>query len=116
DHATEKNLRERYRSATDNAKQALLEEITRELTNHMEAEESVLYPVLRASLPDGEHLMKDAVQEHDKAKSLLVELEDAEAGSFEMDSKVATLRKAIALHVREEEGDIFPQMEKFIDE
>jgi hypothetical protein len=54
DHRTVEGLLERYRSATDEAKQALLEEIARELMKHMDAEERVLYPLLRTSILDGE--------------------------------------------------------------
>ena len=110
DHRQVESLLEQYRSATANSKQALLAEITRELTGHMEAEEAVLYPVLRTSIPDGEDLMEDAVEEHNEAKGLLAELEDMEIGSLAADSKVATLQKAIEHHVQEEEEEIFPMM------
>ena len=109
DHRQVESLLEQYRSATANSKQALLAEITRELTGHMEAEEAVLYPVLRTSIPDGEDLMEDAVEEHNEAKGLLAELEDMEIGSA-ADSKVATLQKAVEHHVQEEEEEIFPMM------
>ena len=106
DHRTVEALLERYRSATNEAKRPLLDEITRELTKHMDAEESVLYPLLRTSIPRGEELMAEAVEEHKKAKGLLAELQSTEAGSFDMDSRVATLRGAIQHHVREEEKSL----------
>jgi len=115
DHRTVEGLFERYRSATVEAKQLLLDEITRELMKHMDAEENVLYPQLRTSIHDGVKLMAEAVDEHEKAKGLLAELQNAEAGSFEMDSRISTLQKAIAHHVREEEGNIFPEMQKSLD-
>jgi hemerythrin superfamily protein len=115
DHRTVEGLLERYRSATDEAKQALLDEITPELMKHMDAEETVLYPLLRTSILDGEKLMADAIAEHNKAKGLLAELQNTEAGSFEMDSRISTLRKAIAHHVREEEESVFPEMQKSLD-
>ena len=116
DHRTVEALLERYRSATNEAKRPLLDEITRELTKHMDAEESVLYPLLRTSIPRGEELMAEAVEEHKKAKGLLAELQSTEAGSFDMDSRVATLRGAIQHHVREEEGTIFPEMQKSLED
>ena len=91
DHRNVEALFDEYRFAAPDSKRTILENITRELTKHMLAEEGVLYPVLRTFVPDGETLMKDAVEEHKEAKGLLAELENAEAGSFEMDSKVATL-------------------------
>jgi hemerythrin superfamily protein len=70
DHRTVEGLVERYRSATDEAKQALLDQITRELMKHMDAEEGPL----RTSILDGEKLTADALAEHNKAKELLAEL------------------------------------------
>jgi hemerythrin superfamily protein len=115
DHRKVERLFERYRSASTGTKRTILDEITRELTKHTYAEETVLYPVLRASISDGESLMDDAVTEHQEAKGLLVELEDADVGSLEADAKVATLRRAIEQHVRDEEGEIFPEMERLLD-
>jgi hemerythrin superfamily protein len=114
DHRNVEALFDEYRSAPPDSKRTILENITRELTKHMLAEEGVLYPVLRTFVPDGEILMEDAVEEHKEAKGLLAELENAVAGSFEMDSKVATLRRAIDHHVRQEEGVIFPRMEQML--
>jgi hemerythrin superfamily protein len=112
DHRNVEGLFERYRSAADDAKRAILEEITRELTKHTHAEETVLYPLLRISIPEGESLMDEAVAEHKEAKGLLAELENAQVGSLEVDAKVSTLRRAVDHHVREEEGEIFPKMER----
>jgi hemerythrin-like domain-containing protein len=112
DHRHVEDLLEKYRSAATDSKQALLADITRELTRHMEAEEAVLYPILRSSIPGGESLMEDAADEHKEAKGLLAELEEMEAGTLTMDAKVATLRKAIEHHVQEEEGEVFPLMNK----
>lgn len=114
DHRNVEALFDEYRFAPPDSKRTILENITCELTKHMLAEEGVLYPALGTFVPDGEILMEDAVEEHKEAKGLLAELENAEAGSFEMDSKVATLRRAIDHHVRREEGEIFPKLEQML--
>jgi hemerythrin-like domain-containing protein len=90
-------------------KRAIVDEITRELSAHMSAEERELYPVLREAIDNGPWLMNDAAKEHSEARGLLAELQGLEEGSFEMDAKVATLRGAIAHHVEDEEEEIFPQ-------
>jgi hypothetical protein len=77
----------------------------------MSAEESELYPVLRQAIEDGLSLMRDAEKEHSEARGLLAELARLEEGTFEMDAKVATLRGAIAHHVKDEEDEIFPKAE-----
>jgi hemerythrin superfamily protein len=111
DHRKVESLFERYRSAIEGKAEILLD-ITRELSRHMDAEERELYPVLRTSIPDGESLMNDAVTKHKEARGLLVDLSRADAGSFDMDAKVATLQRAIDHHVRDEEDEIFPKAQE----
>ena len=108
DHRKVERLLARYRSANGN-KADIVREITADLTAHMDAEERELYPLLRTSIEDGESLMEDAVQEHAEARGLLAELARGEEGSFDMDAKVATLRRAIDHHVSDEEREIFPK-------
>jgi hemerythrin-like domain-containing protein len=91
---------------------ARVEEITRQLSAHMAAEERELYPVLRRAIDNGPALMSDAEKEHSEARGLLMELSSLEEGSFAMDAKVATLRGAIAHHVKDEEEEIFPKAER----
>ena len=111
DHRKVESLFERYR-ATSNGKAEIIREITRELSMHMDAEEREVYPVFRKSIPDGESLMEDAVTEHEEARGLLAELARAEEGSFDTDAKMATLRRAIDHHVKDEEQTIFPEAQK----
>ena len=113
DHRKLEGLFDRYRSASSGkSKSGIVLEITRELSMHMDAEERELYPVLRTSISDGERLVNDAVMEHKEARGLLAELERADTGSFDMDAKVATLRRAVDHHVRDEEEEIFPKAEE----
>jgi len=111
DHRKVERMLQRYRSANGN-KGAIVRQITEDLTAHMDAEERELYPVLRTAIEDGASLMQDAVKEHAEARGLLAELARVEDGSFDMDAKVATLRRAIDHHVRDEEDEIFPKMRK----
>jgi hemerythrin superfamily protein len=113
DHRNVEKLFDQYRSTT-NGKRGLIEQITAELSKHMDAEERQLYPVLREAIPDGQLLMEEAEREHREARGLLAEVQNAEPSSFDADAKMATLRRAVDHHVKEEEGEIFPQMEKSI--
>jgi hemerythrin superfamily protein len=115
DHRSVERLFERYRTAT-RGKKTIVDRITRELSAHMAAEERELYPILRQAIEDGASLMRDAEKEHSEARGLLAELPGLDEGSFEMDSKVATLRGAIAHHVKDEEGEIFPKAERALGE
>jgi hemerythrin superfamily protein len=115
DHRNVERLLERYRGAS-RGKRAIVAEITRELSAHMAAEEKELYPVLRHAIERGASLMNDAEKEHSDARGLLAELPGLAEGSFEMDAKIATLRGAIAHHVRDEEDEIFPKAERALGE
>ena len=114
DHRKVERLFQRYRSATKSRKRGLVAQITSELSMHMNAEERELYPVLRTSLPDGPRLMEEANTEHREARGLLAEVQNADVESFDTDAKMATLQAAIDHHVKEEEGEIFPQMTRVI--
>lgn len=110
DHRKVEGLFERYR-ATSDGKREIVGDITRELSIHMAAEEKEFYPAIRTLISDGESLVRDAVKEHQEAKGLLAELAKLDLG-FDMDAKVATLRKAIEHHVKDEEEEIFPKLAK----
>ena len=111
DHRKVEGLFERYRTTSD-GKREIVEGITRELSIHMAAEEKEFYPVIRTAIPDGESLVEDAVKEHQEAKGLLAELAKLDLDTFDMDAKVATLRKAIEHHIKDEEEEIFPKVAK----
>jgi hemerythrin superfamily protein len=111
DHRKVEGLFERYR-ATSDGKREIVGDITRELSIHMAAEEKEFYPVIRTAIPDGESLVRDAVKEHQEAKGLLAELAKLDLGTFDMDAKVATLRKALEHHIKDEEEKIFPKVAK----
>ena len=111
DHRNVERLFKRYRSTTK-GKRETLDEITRELTMHMDAEERELYPVLRGSIPDGPADIDDAVKEHKEARALLADLANADVTAFDTDAKVATLQRAIDHHVSDEEDEVFPKAQE----
>jgi hemerythrin superfamily protein len=111
DHRKVESLFDRYRTASD-GKREIVGDITRELSIHMVAEEKEFYPIIRKAIPEGESLVEEAVKEHQEAKGLLAELAKLDLGTFDMDAKVATLRRAIEHHVKDEEEEIFPKVAK----
>ncbi|MEA2627323.1 MAG: hypothetical protein QOD06_3368, partial [Candidatus Binatota bacterium] len=86
DHRKVDSLIERYRSSggggrSGSARTKVLEQITRELTVHAEAEEAELYPVLRSDVSGGEEMAEEAEQEHAEVKRMIADLEGADAES-----------------------------------
>ena len=102
DHRTVEDLFERFEAATGaGKKQALAEQICRELTIHAKIEEDIFYPACAGAVD--EDLLKEARVEHDGAKVLIAEIEAGGPDDNFYDAKVKVLSEMIEHHVKEEE-------------
>ena len=112
DHrAVEKLFKDFEGAKGDGRKEKLARQICLQLTVHTTIEEEIFYPACKGKIE--EDLLKEAYVEHDSAKLLIAEIE---AGSGEsddfFDAKVQVLSEQIEHHVKEEEGELFPQVRK----
>jgi hemerythrin superfamily protein len=100
--------------ATDRAdaeeRDSLARQICDALTAHAVAEEDVFYPAAREALRDDD-LIDDALAEHDSVRALVEQIETLDATDERFDALVIMLARAVAQHVRQEEGELFPRME-----
>ena len=64
---------------------------------------------------DDDDLMDEADVEHASAKELIAELETGSPGDDHYNAKVTVLGAYVVHHVKEEEGEMFPQARKAID-
>lgn len=114
DHATVKALFKEYEEASDRAwkkKHAIVETLRQELTIHTRIEEEIFYPALAAlKSKDAKRMAVEAKEEHALVKIVLGQLQAAEPGNLEFDAKVKVLKDTVLHHVKEEEGEIFPQI------
>jgi len=112
DHRTVEELFEKFEKASgDNRKETLAQEICLELSVHAQIEEEIFYPACEGKVE--EDLLKEAYVEHDGAKVLVAEIMSGEPKSDDYyDAKVQVLSEEIEHHVKEEEGDLFPQVRK----
>jgi hemerythrin superfamily protein len=92
-------------------KNDLVTQICNELKIHAEIEEEIFYPAVRKQIDDPE-LMDEALVEHAGAKDLIAQLEGMDPDDDLYDAKVTVLGEQIAHHVKEEEGEMFPQAKK----
>jgi hemerythrin superfamily protein len=97
--------------AGDDEKQKLAERICTMLTAHATIEEEIFYPAARQAI-DEQDLLDEAVVEHASAKDLIGQIEDMEPSEELYDAKVTVLGEYIDHHVKEEEGQIFPKLQK----
>lgn len=87
----------------------LVRDAIEELSVHAAIEEHVLYPVMRKELPDGETLVHEAIDEHQKVKETLAAIERAETVA-ERDPLLAQLIGDVRHHVDQEETELFPKL------
>ncbi|HEU5297426.1 MAG TPA: hemerythrin domain-containing protein [Burkholderiaceae bacterium] len=100
--------------ADDGEKGLLAAQICALLTVHATIEEEIFYPAARAALAQGD-LIDEAEVEHATAKGLIAQIVAAEPGEDLYDAKVQVLGEYIRHHVKEEEGEVFPKVQKAKD-
>jgi hemerythrin-like domain-containing protein len=116
DHRRMSELFDRIESAGDNTKErdALFEQLKRELRVHKEAEEATFYAAL-SLLPEISDRIEEALEEHVDIDELLDEFEESdEDDSFA--GQLAELREEVEHHVSEEENDIFHEARELLTE
>ena len=111
DHREVKALFAEYDKAEeDTKKQDLADRICGALKVHTRVEEEFLYPAAYDALDqDGDDLLDEAEVEHACAKALIAEIEAMSVGEPLFDAKVKVLGEYIDHHVKEEEGELFPE-------
>jgi hemerythrin superfamily protein len=113
DHKTIEDLFKKFEKAGDRAyvqKRQIAERVIEELSVHAAIEEQLLYPVIRATIPDADDDALEALEEHHVMKWLLYEIERTPAEDERYDAKMAVLMDVVRHHVEEEESDLFPQV------
>ena len=109
DHKKVEELFAQYHAAgNDKAKKSqLAQTICQELSTHTLIEDEIFYPAFRKATGDDD-LVDEAEEEHEEARNLIAEIEDAE----DMDPLIAKLQAAINHHVSEERTEMFPKARK----
>ena len=95
--------------------QDIFEKIKEELEVHTHIEETVFYPKLREE-EELKDIVLEGIEEHHQAKMFLRELSNLKDDSEKFEPKLKVLMEDIEHHVQEEEGQMFPKVEKVFDE
>jgi iron-sulfur cluster repair protein YtfE (RIC family) len=116
DHETVKKLFKQFEAAGDEAyktKKEIFERIKTELAIHMDIEESIFYPTVKAQRSEElKDEIREADEEHHVAKLLIAEISRMKPEDEQYDAKVTVLKENIEHHVEEEEGELFPNAKK----
>src|ERR1051325_7699022 len=106
DHQKVSGLFDELEAATGKAKLSVFAQIKNELELHTHVEETIFYPALEKP-EETNDLTLEAYEEHRVVKTLLAELEGANAAKEEWQAQAKVLRENVEHHVDEEEGELF---------
>lgn len=88
--------------------QALVDQVLHELSVHAAVEEEILYPAAREAVE--EDLINEAEVEHESLHRLIEQLQSMSASDEKFAACFNVLCEYVLHHVKEEEGEIFPQL------
>ena len=113
DHKQIRKVFRDFQAAGDAAtsrKGTLVQKMIELLTQHTYIENEVMYPRVRALLPDLEDDVLESYEEHHVADVLVMELSTIKPTDERFDAKTTVLIENVTHHMDEEEQDWFPQV------
>ncbi|WP_353940693.1 hemerythrin domain-containing protein [Streptomyces sp. HUAS MG91] len=102
-HARIRTLLDEVANSKGGERTAAFRELIHLLAVHETAEEEVVHPFARRNIDGGEQVVKERIQEEEKAKEILSGLEDLDVDSAEFLDRFATLRQDVLAHAKAEE-------------
>jgi iron-sulfur cluster repair protein YtfE (RIC family) len=91
----------------------LLTELANDLVAHMAIEQDIFYPAVKQV---DDSLIMESYEEHALAEVALKRLLATDPGDEEFKARVTATKELIMHHVKEEEEELFPKVEKKLDE
>ena len=115
DHVALDELLDRCAATTGDEQLEVLNRIYRLVFAHAFAEEAVLWPALRRSVPDGEALTLRVEQEHQEINELVTLLERSKPGEPGRDALLDQVVGLLRADVRDEEDLLLPRLQEHLD-
>jgi hemerythrin-like domain-containing protein len=118
DHEKVAGILEKIDGTTERAtkgREELFTQLKNELDVHTRIEEEILYPALE-EYEETRAISLEAYEGHALVKQLLEELASAPKGDEEWTAKFTVLKENIEHHVEEEEGEMFKEARKVLNE
>jgi hemerythrin superfamily protein len=101
--------------STGREQDRVLRRIDRLVFSHAFAEETVLWPVVRRVLPDGEAITLQVEKEHQEVNELVSTLETVGQGDPRRARLLSRLVEVLREDVRDEEDVLFPRLQERLD-
>jgi hemerythrin superfamily protein len=112
DHIELDRLLHELDGATGSAQEEVLNRIDRLVFSHAFAEETVIWPVVRRVLPDGDALTLQIEEEHQEVNELVTALESDGLDHPERPARLRRLVEVLREDVRDEEDVLFPRLQE----
>lgn len=115
DHAEIDRLMDRYALTAGDERERVLKEIVQLVFSHAFAEETVLWPVVRRSVADGEELTCRVEEEHQEINDLVAEVERLPQGDPVREERIERAFGLIRQDIRDEEDLLLPRLQEAMD-
>jgi hypothetical protein len=116
-HRDVKALFRRAKKAEASERREIMDEISEQLSHHMEIEEEMFYPAVReVGTKKAEEMVPEAYEEHHVVKLVLNELPNVDPEDERFEAKMTVLDELIQHHVEEEEEEMFKLAQKLGDQ
>lgn len=93
------------------AQKMVFQELADELDRHAMAEEKAVYPKAER-MEETQDIASHSYEEHAGVRKMLHEMDSMDPEDKNWMKKVKELKETVTHHVEEEEGELFPKMEK----
>ncbi|ONM47985.1 hemerythrin domain-containing protein [Nocardia donostiensis] len=81
-------------------------------SQHEAVEEQFFWPAVRQSLPDGDALADQGINQEESGKQLLQMIEDSEAGNEQFEQALTEFLATLREHIEFEQSQVWPQFRK----
>lgn len=116
DHRLVESLFEKVKANEDGNNRNVFKRIKAELDTHTHIEEKIFYPhLLKKGDEELQKIVREGIEEHRQAKTLLVELAQMTGSSETFKARIKVLMEDIEHHVKEEEDEMFSMVEDQFD-
>jgi iron-sulfur cluster repair protein YtfE (RIC family) len=117
DHRKVAELFAKVKANEDGDNGDTFDSIRRELVMHTHLEETIFYPyVLDHGNEELQKVCREGIEEHRQVKMFLEELGSMSSNRDEFAAKLKVLMEDVEHHVKEEEGEMFPQFKDQFDD
>ncbi len=115
DHIELDGLLEQLQQTAGTEQDEVLTRIWRLVFRHAYAEETVLWPVIRGVLPDGDELTRQIEREHQEINEFAAALDRRSATAGDRSELISRLIALLRQDVRDEEDVLLPRLQEALD-